>query len=126
MLGCASLPGTDPDALALPLTYLHRAHLAPPELRATALPELFIEMERLGGGDIDEKAALAELPPLLKGYLRLGGFVGDGAVVDREFGTTDVCVVVKTDLVTDKYYRHYARSGQAQPAAEAQVTKGEA
>ena len=133
MLGCASLPGTDPDALALQLTYLHRAHLAPPELRATALPELYVDMERLGGQDIDEKAALAELPPLLKGYLRLGGFIGDGAVVDREFGTTDVCVVVKTDLVTDKYYRHYARSGQAQSngqshserAAHAQTTESE-
>jgi putative hemolysin len=57
---------------------------------------------------IDEKAARAALPPLVKGYLRLGGFVGDGAVVDHQFNTTDVCVVVPTDQVTDKYYRHYA------------------
>ncbi|HZB92698.1 MAG TPA: hemolysin-like protein, partial [Stellaceae bacterium] len=56
--------------------------------------------------------ALAELPPLIKGYLRLGGFVGDGAVIDHQFNTTDVCVVVKTDLVTDKYYRHYERQAR--------------
>ena len=49
------------------------------------------------------------MPPLIKGYLRLGGFVGDGAVVDHQFNTTDVSIVVKTDLVTDKYYRHYER-----------------
>ena len=49
------------------------------------------------------------LPPLIKGYLRLGGFVGDGAVIDAQFNTTDVAIVVKTDLVTDKYYRHYER-----------------
>ena len=43
-------------------------------------------------------------------YLRLGGFVGDGAVVDEQFNTTDVCILVKTDLVTEKYYRHYRRT----------------
>jgi putative hemolysin len=53
---------------------------------------------------------LAALPPLIKGYLRLGGFVGDGAVVDHQFGTIDVSVIVVTDLVSDKYYKHYART----------------
>jgi putative hemolysin len=58
---------------------------------------------------IDMRAALNALPPLIKGYLRLGGFVGDGAVIDHQFNTTDVCIVVKTDQVTAKYYRHYDR-----------------
>src|SRR5271166_570219 len=56
--------------------------------------------------------ALAALPPLIKGYLRLGGFVGDGAVVDEQFNTTDVCILVKTDLVTEKYSRHYERQSK--------------
>ena len=43
----------------------------------------------------------------MKGYLRLGGFVGDGAVIDEQFNTIDVCIIVKTDLVTEKYMRHY-------------------
>ena len=59
---------------------------------------------------IHRRDAVESLPPLVKGYLRLGGFVGDGAVIDGEFNTTDVAVVVKTDLVTDKYYRHYERA----------------
>jgi L-ornithine Nalpha-acyltransferase len=109
MFGCASLPGTDPDALALPLAYLHYHHLAPLGIRPRALPERYIDMCRLVPAAIDPPRAQALLPPLIKGYLRLGGFVGDGAVVDRQFNTTDVCVVVKTDLVTDKYYRHYER-----------------
>ena len=109
MFGCASLPGTDPDALAVPLSYLRAHHLAPPELRPRALPQLYVGMERLPAGGFDPKRALAGLPPLVKGYLRLGGFVGDGAVVDRQFNTTDVCVLVKTDLVTEKYFRHYER-----------------
>ncbi len=109
MFGCASLHGTDPDALAVPLSYLRAHHLAPPELRATARPELFVPMDRLPAGSYDPKRALAGLPPLVKGYLRLGGFVGDGAVVDRQFNTTDVLIMVKTDLVTEKYYKHYER-----------------
>jgi putative hemolysin len=116
MFGCASLHGTDPDALAVPLSYLHYHHLAPPALRPRALPELYVDMRRLPPQAIDPAKALAELPPLIKGYLRLGGFVGDGAVIDRQFNTTDVSIVVKTDLVTDKYYRHYERQARGASA----------
>jgi putative hemolysin len=112
MFGCASLPGIDPDALAGPLSYLHHHHLAPPPLRARALPERYVEMNRLPAAALDPARALGELPPLIKGYLRVGGFVGDGAVIDHQFNTIDVCVVVKTDLVTDKYYRHYERQAR--------------
>jgi putative hemolysin len=109
MFGCASLPGTDPDVLALELTYLYYNHLAPASIRPRALPHRYIEMRRLDREEIDARGALNRLPPLIKGYLRLGGFVGDGAVIDPQFNTTDVAVVVQTDLVTDKYYRHYER-----------------
>jgi len=109
MFGCASLHGTDPDALAPELTYLYYNHLAPPALRPRALPHRYVDMRRLLPNRVDAKRVQAQLPPLIKGYLRLGGFVGDGAVIDRQFNTIDVAVVVKTDLVTDKYYRHYER-----------------
>ena len=109
MFGCASLPGNDPDAIATELTYLYHNHLAPPAIRPRALPDRYVDMRRLDPATVDPRRALAALPPLIKGYLRLGGFVGDGAVIDPQFNTTDVAVVVKTDLVTDKYYRHYER-----------------
>lgn len=109
MFGCASLPGTDPDALATELTYLYEHHLAPPALRPRALPSRYVDMRRLDSSKIDPERTLSTLPPLIKGYLRLGGFVGDGAVIDHQFNTTDIAIVVKTDLVTDKYYRHYER-----------------
>jgi putative hemolysin len=109
MFGCASLPGTDPDALAAELSYLWYNHLAPPALRPRALPGRYVDMRRAPSATGDGRRTLATLPPLVKGYLRLGGFVGDGAVIDRQFNTVDVAVVVKTDLVTDKYYRHYER-----------------
>jgi putative hemolysin len=112
MFGCASLCGTDPARLAAPLAFLYHYHLAPAALRPTALPARYVDMRRMPPEAIDRAAARAALPPLIKGYLRLGGFVGDGAVVDEEFNTTDVCVVVKTELVTRKYSRHYQRQSQ--------------
>lgn len=109
MFGCASLPGTDPDALALPLSYLHHYHLAPGAWRPKALPDRYIDMCRLDRAAIDPVSSLGALPPLIKGYLRLGGFVGEGAVIDEQFNTTDVCILVRTDRVTGKYSRHYER-----------------
>ena len=117
MFGCASLPGIDPDALAAPLSYLYHHHLAPPALRARALPERYVDMRRRDPALIDPARTLSGLPPLIKGYLRLGGFVGDGAVIDEQFNTIDVCIVVKTDLVTEKYSRHYERQSKETWAA---------
>ena len=117
MFGCASLPGTDAEALAVPLSYLCRHHLAPPELCPRALPHRYVEMRQLPAEAFDPARALAALPPLIKGYLRLGGFVGDGAVIDEQFNTTDVCIVVKTDLVSEKYSRHYVRRAKEMWAA---------
>jgi len=107
MFGCASLPGTDPEKLAMQLSYLYHYHLAPETIRTRALPERYTNMNLLPKEAIDPKRALASLPPLLKGYLRVGGFVGDGAVVDHQFNTTDVCIIVKTDLIAGRYTRHY-------------------
>ncbi len=119
MFGCASLPGTDPQKLKLMLAYLYYFHLAPPALRTIALPSRYIDMRLLDQHDIDIKEALTELPPLLKGYLRVGAFVGDGAVVDDQFNTTDVCIIVKSDLMVKKYAKHYELTVQAPPFAHA-------
>ncbi|HUC62094.1 MAG TPA: GNAT family N-acyltransferase [Alphaproteobacteria bacterium] len=118
MFGCASLPGIDLAAHKVALTYLFHYHLAPPGLRARAVEERYIDMLMLDPASINPKRALVELPPLIKGYLRLGGFVGDGAVIDHEFNTTDVLILVKTGWVTEKYREHFsidrvAKSGGA-------------
>ncbi len=118
MFGCASLHGTEPSALAMPLSYLYYHHLAPPALRARAVSHRYVDMGLLPRDEVVPRQALSDLPPLLKGYLRLGGFVGDGAVVDYQFNTTDVCMLVKTDLVTEKYYRHYERRSRELGSSE--------
>jgi L-ornithine Nalpha-acyltransferase len=117
MFGCASFPGTAPDMLAPSLSYLYHYHLAPSGLQPRAHDHHYIEMNRMPLATIDAASALSALPPLIKGYLRVGGGVGDGAVIDRQFNTTDVCMIVKTDQVTKKYDRHYRR-----PAADPSAT----
>jgi putative hemolysin len=121
LFGCASLHGTESEEMALPLSYLFHHHLAPPALRPRALESRYVSMNILKPDEIDRRGALAALPPLIKGYLRLGGFVGDGAVIDSEFNTTDVSIVVKTDLVTERYFKHYTR----EEAQKAEVQKAE-
>jgi putative hemolysin len=113
MIGCASLDGTEPKRLALPLSFMHHYARAPETWRARALPNRYIEMNRLSKEAIDPKAALRMLPPLIKGYLRLGALVGDGAVVDHEFGTTDVLVVLPIAEIKQRYLEHFDLSRRA-------------
>lgn len=107
MIGCASLEGTDPDQLALPLSFLHHHAGACEAWTARALPERYVPMRRLSLEAVDPKAALQALPPLLKGYLRIGARFGDGAVIDRQFGTTDVFVVQPVSAIAARYLGHF-------------------
>jgi len=116
LFGCASLPGREPEALALPLAYLHHFHRAPPELRARAVADRAVEMNRMPAEAINPKRAWVQLPPLVKAYLRLGGVVGDGAVVDHQFGTTDIFMVVSLARVAERYFSHFDRKGRIAPA----------
>lgn len=107
MFGCASLHGTDPDVLAPQLSFLYHNCLAPEDRRARAVPERHVEMNRLPADRLENRRVLQSLPPLVKGYLRLGGTIGDGAVVDHQFGTTDVFVLVSLDRIGERYFQHF-------------------
>ncbi len=109
MFGCASLHGTDIDALREQLSYLYHYHRASPDLCPRAVPSRFVEMNLMKKEDIDVKKVFVSLPPLIKGYMRLGASIGDGAVIDDQFNTTDICIVMPTHLVTQKYLKHYQR-----------------
>jgi putative hemolysin len=92
MFGCASLPGTDVAEMTLPLAYLHHFHPMPEHLRVRAQPNLFVDMNRIPKETIDEREGIRSLPAMLKGYVRAGCCIGEGAVIDRQFGTTDVFI----------------------------------
>jgi len=103
MFGCASLHGTDPDEHLLALSYLHQHHLAPVDIRVRALPEHHVTMDRLAAGSYDVREAQRLLPPLVKGYLRVGCVIGDGAYIDHMFNTTDVFILCPVEAITRRY-----------------------
>jgi len=117
MIGCASFPGTDPAAHALALSFLHHNSLAPEDWRVRAHDHLRVDMNMMPREAVDVRAALKALPPLIKGYLRVGAFVGDGAVIDHQFGTTDVFVVMPVEAINTRYFDHFGAPGELSEAA---------
>lgn len=109
MFGCASLQGTDIGKLSKDLAYLYHYHRAPEALCPRALDSRYVDMNLHPKEDLDPNEIFSALPPLIKGYLRIGSTIGDGAVVDEQFNTTDVCIVMQIDKMTDRYRKHYAR-----------------
>ncbi len=116
MIGCASLDGTDPEKRALELSFLHHFARAPEGWRAQALPHRHVEMNRMAKDAIDQKAALRALPPLLKGYLRLGAYIGEGAVIDPQFGTTDVLIVLRMAALKQRYHMRFRATKERKAA----------
>ncbi|MCA9426245.1 MAG: GNAT family N-acetyltransferase, partial [Candidatus Omnitrophica bacterium] len=107
MIGCASFPGTDPEAHAAPLSFMYHNALATEKWPCRAHDDLYVEMNRIPKEEIDPRTALKAMPPLIKGYLRLGAMVGDGAVIDWQFGTTDVMIVLPVENIDPRYFGHF-------------------
>lgn len=107
MVGCASFEGMDPDALALPLSFLHHKCSAPDEWSVKAVSKRYINMNRMPESDLDVRSALKLMPPLIKGYLRLGAYIGDGAVIDEQFGTTDILIILPSFRIPARYLAHF-------------------
>ena len=109
MFGCASLRGTDPGALREQLSYLHHYHLAPPPLRPRAVGATRVDMNLMDRSAIDPRHARALLEPIIKGYLRVGAGIGEGAYVDHQFHSVDVCIVMPTAQLARRYRNHFER-----------------
>ena len=107
MIGCASFTGTDPKAHAAALSYLYHTALAPEDWRVKAHDHLRVDMNMLPLEAINVRAAIKALPPLIKGYLRIGAYIGDGAVIDHQFGTTDVFVIMPVEAINTRYFAHF-------------------
>jgi putative hemolysin len=107
MFGCASFEGTDPEAHAMALSFLADSASAPDDWQVSALPSRFVKMRRVPPDSILPKQALRELPPLIKGYLRLGCYIGNGAVIDRQFNTVDVLIVLPVSAINARYFAHF-------------------
>jgi L-ornithine Nalpha-acyltransferase len=113
LFGVASFHGTDPQALREPLSWLYHHHLAPDGLRVRARRDAFQRMDLVAADRLDRRTAMVAMPALIKAYLRLGGFVGDGAYIDRAFNTTDVCLLMDTAAMSARYKGFYTRKHEA-------------
>jgi L-ornithine Nalpha-acyltransferase len=116
LFGCASLPGVNPLALALPLSFLHHHASAEPEWQVQPRGPA-VQMNVLDKGKIDQRKGLTTLPPLIKAYLRLGAKFGDGAVIDQQFGTIDVFTVLVVADIQQRYIAYYGSDGGETAAA---------
>lgn len=112
MLGCASLEGTDPQHHAMGLSFMAQNSSAPPEWQVSALPARRIEMNLLPPAKVDAKRALRMLPPLIKGYLRIGCYVGEGAVIDHQFNTIDVLIILPVSAINPRYFSYFGSPGE--------------
>lgn len=111
LFGCASFPGTDPEAHALALSFLASQFRLPEPWLVRALPERYLPMARIPADEIDEQEAFRALPAMIRGYVRAGCRFGDGAVIDAEFGSVDVLVMSIIADVKDSYFARFGASG---------------
>ena len=118
MIGCASIPGTDPKELAEPLTFLAKQGEAPAEWQVEAWPEIRVPLDQMPREAINDKKALRMLPPLLKAYMRIGCYLGNSAMVDPQFGTTDVFIVMPVEKIDRKYIQHYSTANVKEAVAQ--------
>lgn len=112
LFGVASFHGTDLDALAEPLSLLYHRHLAPDDLRVRTVDTHYQPMNLVAKEELNAKAAMLAVPALIKAYLRLGGYVGDGAFVDHAFNTTDVCLILDTERMNARQKSIYEKGGR--------------
>ncbi len=109
LFGVASYHGTDPNAIAQSLSYLNQNHLAPENMRVRVRRDAFQRLDLVARQDIDRVQAMAQTPALIKAYLRQGGCIGNGAFIDRNFNTIDICLMMDTERMSKRHKQAYTR-----------------
>ncbi len=109
LIGVPSFHGTDLHHEERNLGYLRTFHTAPEDIRPRTLEPHYVPLPEIPSDRFDRKHDFMQLPPLIKGYLRVGAVIGDGAFIDRQFNCIDVCMVMPIKGVADRYLRHYTR-----------------
>ncbi len=107
LFGVASFHGAQVEPLRQALTYLHHTSLAPEDLRVRS--KAYVSLDQMAWEAVDQRAAVKDIPPLIRAYLRLGGFVGDGAFIDHGFNTVDVCLIMDTARMVRRYKNYYSK-----------------
>jgi len=113
MFGCASFPGADPAAHLAALRFLRGNSAADPLWDVGAVPGRAVDLGPSDEASLDPRAAIRALPPLIKGYWRLGARFGPQAVVDESFGATDVFAVLPVAEIEPRYVAFFGAEGGA-------------
>jgi putative hemolysin len=116
LIGCASLPGADPVRHAAALSFLHHNAVAQDSWHVAPNRGLGISMNLMDKDAVAPRVAAAGLPPLIKAYMRVGAKFGDGAVIDHQFGTTDVFTIMPMEDLALRYRAHFSQA-QGEPLA---------
>ncbi len=101
--GCASFPSSNHKLFTKQLSYLYHYHRPPDNLKTSPHKNLKANFQLIDKGLIDSDEEFRKLPPLIKAYLRVGAWVGNGAIIDNEFNTTDVLIVLDSKKILKKY-----------------------
>ena len=107
LLGCASFSGIEPTKYSDELSYLRQNFCLPQHLSVESFDKNIYPVYKLKENNSNQLRIFAKLPPLLKGYLRIGGKVSQNFYVDHNFNTIDLCVVVNTSDIDEKYRKKY-------------------
>ena len=107
LIGCASFSGTDPIKYSEELSYLRDNFSLPANLSVESYDNNIYPAYKLNNNNSNPLRTFAKLPPLIKGYLRVGGKVSDNFFVDYRFNTIDLFVVVSTDDIDTRYKKKY-------------------
>ena len=94
MFGCVSFPGTNVEDHRKILSYLYNNNLAPPSLRPRAIVPNHVALAQFADAAAGFEQATRDLPTLLRGYLKLGAYISDTAIIDEVFNTTFVGLYV--------------------------------
>jgi putative hemolysin len=109
LFGCGSFFGENPNDHAVGISYLFHNHMAPKEICPVAREHVAAKFDLIPADKIDKKEALSKIPALLKGYLRTGCMVGNGAVIDNICKTVDVCIILDTTKIAKRYSEHFVK-----------------
>ena len=102
LAGCASVPAVD-DVVSSGWEVVRTRHLSPPRLRVS--PRIPYPLGP--APTTDRSRLLAAAPPLLRGYLRLGAWIGGEPAHDADFGVADFFVLLSVDRVDPRYLKHF-------------------
>ena len=103
IFGCASFPSSNSELFDKELSYLSHNHKPPKHFNSKPLNHLRAKFNKVDRKYYDNDTVFRSLPPLIKAYIRAGAWIGEGAVCDYNFNTTDVLVILKSKNIIKKY-----------------------